>query len=148
MLDVLISSKLCTVCSKEYPSTLKDFPPDKRHKDGLASHCRLCQRAYIKNNRLTVRGHLLHVFCQILQRCTNTNHLQFKYYGGRGIQCNFINFNEFYNYIINELCIVPFGLTIDRINNDGHYEKGNIRFVSQMVNNRNRRIRSCRRLLK
>lgn len=44
-------------------------------------------------------------------------------------------------YIINELQVDPRNLTIDRINNDGHYERGNIRFVSYSENLKNRRTK-------
>ena len=41
-------------------------------------------------------------------------------------------------YVIDELRVDPRGLQIDRIDNDGHYEKGNIRFVTCVENNNNR----------
>jgi len=63
---------------------------------------------------------------------------QYKDYGGRGIKVKFTSFEDFYNHIINTIKIDPRGLTIDRIDNDGHYEKGNIRFVSRAENNRNK----------
>ena len=79
------------------------------------------------------------VFVGIKQRCNNPNHKAYKYYGGRGIQNKFKSLDEFRNYIINELQIDPRKLTIDRINNNGNYEKENIRFVTQAENNKNKR---------
>lgn len=40
---------------------------------------------------------------------------------------------------MNELKIDPRGLTIDRIDNSGNYEKGNIQFITHKENNQNRR---------
>jgi len=75
------------------------------------------------------------------QRCSNPKNKDYRYYGARGIKIEFEKFNDFYDYIVNTLSIDPHGLTIDRINNNGNYARGNIRFVSQAENNRNRRKR-------
>lgn len=78
-------------------------------------------------------------FVGIKQRCNNPKYKGYKNYGGRGIRCLFKSSDEFVNYIINELQIDPRKLTIDRIDNDGNYERGNIRFVTQTENLKNRR---------
>ena len=73
------------------------------------------------------------------ERCSNPKRKAYERYGGRGIKCLFNSPDEFINYVINELQIDPRGLQIDRINNNGHYEPGNIRFVTSKINNNNRR---------
>ena len=100
------------------------------------------RRQYDKRRRSTVRGHLYLVWNNIIKRCTNPQNRRYPDWGGRGIQvcaewrdC----FEKFHDYVVNILKIDPRGLTIDRINNDGNYEPGNIRFVSYSENNRNRR---------
>jgi hypothetical protein len=103
------------------------------HKTELADYDKEYQKTFI--------GYLRKRFTCIKQRCTNPKHDSYKYYGGRGIECRFKDVNEFIDYIINELQINPKGLQIDRINNDGHYEKGNIRFTTAKVNSNNRRKR-------
>lgn len=67
-------------------------------------------------------------------RCTNFKHHAWKDYGGRGIKFLFKSFEEFYT----ELGPRPPKLQLDRINNNGHYEKGNVRWatVKQQANNR------------
>jgi hypothetical protein len=80
-------------------------------------------------------------------RCYDATNPSFKDYGGRGIcvadywrpdivgrECAIRDFVE---YAIS-IGWTP-GLQIDRINNNGNYDKGNIRFVSQTVNMNNRR---------
>ena len=91
--------------------------------------------------RKTFMGYLRSRFQTMKQRCNDVNFPHYKNYGGRGIKCRFKNADEFIDYIINELRINPKGLQIDRINNDGHYEKGNIRFTTAKVNSNNRRKR-------
>jgi len=39
--------------------------------------------------------------------------------------------DDFRDYVINELKVDPRGLQIHRIDNDGHYERGNIVFVTR-----------------
>lgn len=79
-------------------------------------------------------------------RCNNPNHPAYNDYGGRGIQNLFISQFNFLSYAINELHITQFsqidGLQIDRIDNNGNYEPGNIRFVTLKVNSNNRRNNS------
>lgn len=75
------------------------------------------------------------VYTQALYRCTNPKQAEYRHYGGRGIKFLFANFDEF----IQVLGRRPTGMTLDRINNDGHYEAGNVRWVTQQVQTINRR---------
>ena len=68
-------------------------------------------------------------------RCINKNHKQWDGYGGRGIEFKFTSFEEF----ITHLGARPEGLSLDRIDNDGDYEPGNVRwatFETQCLNRR------------
>ncbi|MEK0337843.1 MAG: hypothetical protein QQN41_10460, partial [Nitrosopumilus sp.] len=85
----------------------------------------------------TINGHLQGIFAAMKHRCSNPNCPTFKYYGKRGIEVCFTS-DEFVDYVVNELQVDPRGLTIDRIDNSGNYEKGNIQFVTQKENCQNR----------
>lgn len=77
------------------------------------------------------------------QRCENKNDPNYKNYGGRGIQNNFQSREQYISYIIDELGFEGQEyLDIDRIDNDGHYEPGNLRLATRSENNNNRRPRS------
>ncbi len=130
--------KICTKCHEEHPATLKYFSPNKWRRDGLYSRCRICNNIIQKEYHNTVRGYLRRTYQNIKNRCNNLSN---KYYGGRGIKNKFNSPDEFVEYVINELQVDPRNLQIDRINNDGNYEKGNIRFVTAKVNSNNRRKR-------
>ena len=91
----------------------------------------------------TFNGCLRTVYYGIKRRCTNSKDVGYKDYGGRGIQNKFESVDEFINYVTDILKIDPRGLQIDRIDNNGHYEKGNIRFVTRSENCMNRRKRQC-----
>ena len=79
----------------------------------------------------------------MVQRCTNFDATSFKHYGGRGIGIHpqwTADFWAYHDYIENELGQAPSdGYSIDRIDNDGNYEPGNLRWATrseQMTNTR------------
>ncbi|KKN60021.1 hypothetical protein LCGC14_0536080 [marine sediment metagenome] len=94
---------------------------------------RKVRRLSVKNYRATLRGHLGHIFGGMNQRCNNPNCRSFKNYGARGIENKFGSSEDFINHVTNELGITDIdqikGLYIHRIDNNKHYEIGNIKFL-------------------
>lgn len=94
----------------------------------------------IKNADPRVSHPLYKVWSGIKQRCNNTKCNNYKNYGGRGIFF-FKEWNDdyisFYNYSIG---IFKDSYQIDRIDNNKGYEPGNIRWVTNAENVRNRRV--------
>jgi hypothetical protein len=75
-------------------------------------------------------------------RCTNSKSGNWTDYGGRGIEFRFKSFEEF----IAEIGPRPepkFEYSLERIDNNGHYEKGNIRWATKVQQARNRRCDKC-----
>jgi hypothetical protein len=68
-------------------------------------------------------------------RCTRPNVINYATYGGRGIEFRFKSFEEFYT----ELGPRPEGLTLDRIDPNGHYEVGNVRWATDREQAQNKR---------
>jgi len=154
-----MKTKICTKCRIEYPVTLQYFHIRKRNKSGLGSWCQKCYRRYHKKYREqhfkqikgyrekhrgeygdTIKGYLRRLFHNIKKRCINPKDKSYNRYGGRGIKCLFTS-NEFVDYVINDMQVDPRGLEIDRINNNGHYEPENIRFVTHKKNCNNKRVK-------
>lgn len=70
-------------------------------------------------------------------RCFNPNDPAYKNYGGRGITvCN--RWKKFVNFL-KDMGEAPVRSQIDRIDNNGHYNKSNCRWTTSKINNRNRR---------
>lgn len=73
-------------------------------------------------------------WAQMLQRCENPRNPKYPRYGARGIKVSaeWHDFPSFYADMGD--CN---GLTLDRINNDGNYEKGNCRWATYDQQNSN-----------
>ena len=72
------------------------------------------------------------------QRCNNPNNRDYHNYGGRGVQFNFPTVLAMAEYVLEVLG--PVTGEIDRVDNDGHYEPGNLRYATrseQIANRRN-----------
>lgn len=86
---------------------------------------------------------LYKIWASMKERCFNKNNAGYDRYGGRGITvCDeWINvFMSFYNYMISLPNYGIPGMSIDRIDNDGNYEPGNIRWATQLSQVRKRGI--------
>lgn len=74
------------------------------------------------------------------QRCNNPRCRQYPDYGGRGIEFNFESVSEAANWVMNNLGLKRH-LEIDRENNNGHYEPGNLRYATRRTQVLNCRIK-------
>lgn len=72
------------------------------------------------------------------QRCINPRDPNYKNYGARGIKWCFHSVLEAGLWILQEVDNVRKDWELDRINTNGNYEKGNIRFVPRIVNQNNK----------
>jgi hypothetical protein len=71
----------------------------------------------------------------IQQRCENPRSQSWAGYGGRGIRNRFTSAEKFVRYVMRYLPHQTYkGVEIDRENNDGHYEPGNLRLVTKQKN--------------
>lgn len=86
-------------------------------------------------------GHRAEYQCwhNMIARCVNAEHKQFKDYGGRGIGvCN--RWLHSFPAFLSDMGPKPSAdLTLERVNNDGHYEPGNCRWDTRAQQRANQR---------
>lgn len=76
----------------------------------------------------------------IKKRCNNPKYHEYHLYGGRGISVC-VEWNNSFQSFLSYVGYRPDNnYSIDRINVDGNYEPGNIRWANKGDQNRNRRI--------
>ncbi len=101
-----------------------DKRPHSRYKHGHGLKGRLRSLTYA-------------VWSNMKARCANTSNLSYPSYGGRGINYD-PRWEDFSNFLL-DMGEQPPGLSIDRIDNSAGYTKHNCRWVTRVVQNRNRR---------
>lgn len=79
-------------------------------------------------------------------RCKNPKCKAFPQYGSRGIQFRFLSVAHMAQWLSKHLPKPRRGLLLDRINNDGHYEAGNLRWATPKQSAQNRRSRHAGRV--
>lgn len=72
-------------------------------------------------------------------RCYNKKNARYADYGGRGIICIFKNVDEFVVWLHSEMPRPRKGMVLDRIVNDGHYSKTNLKWSTPLESVCNRR---------
>jgi DNA-directed RNA polymerase subunit RPC12/RpoP len=83
-------------------------------------------------------GIAMEVASRAHQRCTNPGASNFHYYGGRGIEFRFPSTAFMADWLLANLGSRPVGASIDRIEVNGHYEPGNLRWATKAQQAQNR----------
>lgn len=138
-------TKICTKCGKEKPLSEFYFRKDTQKYRNKCQECRLSQgRKYysmhseqiLNNVKSYKEAHPWKIVLQrIIRRCTNKNGHNYKYYGGRGIKC-LITEEELKKLWFRDKAYLLKKPSIDRIDNDGHYEYNNCQFIEQNENSK------------
>lgn len=115
-------------------------------KNGAVKSCG-CLLNEGNNNKHSMSGTKIYKnWSGIKKRCYNPNCKDYPNYGGRGITMFEIwmdNFQAFYDYVSTLPHFGEKGYSLDRINNDGNYEPGNLRWATkkQQANNRRSNVK-------
>lgn len=141
--DILAGKSIsCRACaSKERMSRLSFTERSERAlKASMAAKAKAVRQAE-SNDATTIKE--LRAIRSIMhgarRRCTNKNDMNYANYGGRGVKFLFPSAADAADWALNNLGPRPKGKSIDRIDNDGHYEPGNLRWATPQEQNRNKR---------
>lgn len=81
---------------------------------------------------------LYDIWKAIKARTGNPKNSRYKWYGARGIRCEFLDFHSFYHHI-RSLSGYSLGMWLDRADNNAGYAPGNLRWVPPLQQQRNKR---------
>ena len=109
----------CVICDSEF-----NCPPS-RIAEGKGKYCsKKCRTAYRKERK---------AFQQARYRCSGKSP-KYDVYIEKGIEFRFESFRQF----IDELGACPEGMSLERVENKGHYEPGNVIWADRLTQSRNR----------
>lgn len=144
--------KICSCCKKE--KSLEDFYKRKQHtKYYIVPKCKKCAISFSKEKKeirskysrdyarkqVEVYGKLPYLINNMIRRCESKKDKSYRFYGAKGIKvCDeWHKRKNFYDWAKNNG--YKEGLEIDRIDSDGDYCPENCRFITRLVNLRNKK---------
>jgi hypothetical protein len=120
-----------TICRCDCGNTIEVYSSNL--KGGNTGSCGCTKVRHGQTKTITYK-----TWDNMIQRCTNPYHDSYQYYGARGITvCS--RWRESFIAFMEDMGEKPEGLSIDRIDNEGNYEKDNCRWTTWSVQMKNRR---------
>lgn len=110
-------------------------------RGGFVKSCGCLPRGAKPNPDVKTKHPLFQSWSSMVQRCTSEKNDSWPNYGGRGIKVHedWSEFEPFRDWVLENLGERPEGMTLDRVDNDGHYEPGNLKWSSRHDQSMNRR---------
>lgn len=137
-------SSSCRSCATRL--RMQNMPKQERREMAKKGSIKAAELAQVKRDSNPYRrrfgreyDYLRSKASTIKQRCTNPNAIGFSNYGGRGIKFEFASPSHFAIWVLDNLGPKPEDKqSLDRIDNNRHYEKGNLRWANYAEQNNNK----------
>lgn len=122
----------CPFCGKEFEAYITNVMRGKQRSCGCAKG-RLSVAT--KGTHGDSKTRLYRIYHHILERCESPSCKEYKWYGARGITCEFSSYEEFRDFALSHG--YNDSLTVERIDVNGNYEPDNITFIPLQWQSRN-----------
>lgn len=123
----------CPYCGEKFEASVSNVMRGRQHSCGCMKGKFLVES---KNTHGASKTRLYRTYTHIKERCDTPTCKEYKWYGARGIKCEFASFEEFRDFALSHG--YNDSLTVERIDVDGNYCKDNITFIPQALQSRNR----------
>lgn len=132
-------------CGKEHVTTASALISGRVQSCGCLNQEMLIARNTKHGYALRGRKHPLYiVWAQMIKRCERPGDRSYKYYGARGIRVCARWRNSFSAFLADVGDRPAPGMSLDRKDNDGDYEPGNVRWATKSDQAKNRRPQRSR----
>lgn len=126
---VEVIKRFCKRCDKETYFTRRVRPNGHLQHD-----CKGCQQRRDKKKHTPTYN----TWRNMIDRCVNPNAWNYHYYGGRGVEVCARWLESFENFLV-DMGERPDGLTLDRVDVEGHYKKSNCKWATWSEQQANKR---------
>jgi len=124
----------CPFCGKEFESYVSNVLSGRQRSCGCA------KGKLIVSSRGThgdTKTRLYRIYRHILERCESPSCKEFKWYGARGIECEFRDYEDFRDFALSNGYTDD--LTVERVDVNGNYSRENVVFIPLQLQARNTR---------
>lgn len=124
----------CPFCGKEFEAYVTNVVRGKQRSCGCAKG-KLSIAS--KGTHGDTKTRLYRIYRHILERCESPSCNEFKWYGARGIECEFKDYEDFRDFALSNGYTDD--LTVERIDVNGNYSRENVTFIPLQLQARNTR---------
>ena len=133
---------ICKHCGELFTVNVAPIKSGKQKSCGCKTHEQLAEAARLHKMTHGLSDHPTYrLWIRIKTRCYNKNYHRYEDWGGRGITMfpPWVGDFTMFHIYVTALPNYQESLSLDRINNDGNYEPGNLRWATPIEQASNRR---------
>jgi hypothetical protein len=132
----------CPFCGKEFEAYISNVASGRQRSCGcakgkLAFSSKVASGVVKPEDYHVSKTRLYRMYRHIVERCECESCKEYKWYGARGIECEFEDFNDFRDFALNNG--YSDDLTVERIDVNGNYSRENVTFIPLRFQARNTR---------